>query len=455
MEVRRAMPKKTQWVRKIFALVLAIAVAGALQFYPKHSEARMADFDTFSEAYFQLMKFFIHPLKPQTLIHGAIKGMNVELAHKRIDYTVPSVELTNSAYDDLETFHQTFDEAANTLTGKIKLKDLMGSALEGMFESTGDPYTTYLSSEDYHKLKEQMNGGNFGGIGIYIELEKGTKRLMVLEPIEGTPASHAGLKAGDYILRIDGKPTKGMDLDVAQKLIRGPIGSEVVLSVEHKNSEDIQDVPVKRAMIRVKSVTTDLKDGDIGYVRLRSFGEFTGGEIEKALTDLESRGARAYILDLRNNGGGYIEAAKEVCSKFLPRRAVVVSVLERDGHVDKDLADGSEHPDYPMVVLVNEFSASASEITAGALQDYKRAKIVGVRTFGKGSVQTIIPLANRGAAKITIAHYLTPSGKDINKRGINPDVAVSMKGHPFSDEEDEQLQKAISVLKQSLANKSL
>lgn len=448
------MSKKISWLHILSSLVMAAAIFSAARFSFEKIEPRRSNFDTFSEAYYQLMKFFIHPLKPDTLIQGAIKGMSMELARQKISYTIPAENLSDNAYEDLEKFHEVFDRTVSQVGQQMKKEDdLLTSALRGMFESTGDPYTTYLSQKDYHTLSEQMGGGNFGGIGIYIELEKGTKRLMVVEPIEDTPASHAGLKAGDYIIRIDGKPTKGMDLDVAQKLIRGPIGTEVHLSIRHKTSQDIQDVTVHRATIRVRSVTSDLKDGNIGYVRLRTFGEFSGQELEKALADLESRGAKAYILDLRNNGGGFIEAAKEVCSKFLPRRAVVVSVLERNGRIEKELADGSEHPDYPMVVLVNEFSASASEIAAGALQDYKRAKIVGDRTFGKGSVQTIIRLANKGAAKITIAHYLTPSGKDINKRGIVPDVLITMKGHAFGDEEDEQLQKAIGILRETLASK--
>lgn len=448
------MLQRIPWLRVVLSVVLLTTLFSTLQRYPGRSQNRHADFETFSEAYYQLMKFFIHPLQPESLIRGAMKGMNMELARKHVQYSTPEVNLSNNPVQDLEGFHKAFQQAVSEVNGKIKTDDLMGSALRGMFESTGDPYTTYLSPKDYHTLTEQMNGGNFGGIGIYIELEKGTKRLMVLEPIEGTPAFHAGLKAGDYILQIDGKPTKGMDLEIAQKLIRGPIGTEVKLVIHSKSSTDIKEYNIRRGTIRVRSVSFDLKNGNIAYIRLRSFGEYSGQEIEKALQDLEGKGAKAYILDLRNNGGGYIEAAKEVCSKFLPRRAVVVSVLERNGRIEKELANGTEHPDYPMVVLVNEFSASASEITAGALQDYKRAKILGNRTFGKGSVQTIIRLGNRGAAKITIAHYLTPSGKDINKKGINPDIAVTMKGHAFGEEEDVQLQKAVETLKQTLAHKS-
>jgi len=439
---------------KIFVNFLLFAALFAfLQLSPGRTESNHADFDTFSESYYQLMKIFIRPLRSQNLIQGAMKGMDIALTHLKIAHTMPPLSLTNSSVDNLEAFHTSFGSLLDQLKGKVTSDDLMTDALRGMFESTGDPYTTYLAPKEFKLLSEQMNGGNFSGIGIYIELEKNTKQLMVLEPIDDTPAADAGLKSGDYITAIDGKSTKGIDLDVAQSRIRGAIGSRVTLTIRRKNSTVEKNYNITRAKIRVKSLTAKLKNGDIGYIRLRSFGEFSGQEIEDALRQLDDQGAKAYILDLRNNGGGYIEAAKDVCSKFLPRGAVVVSVVERNGRAQREIADGSEHPDYPMVVLINEFSASASEITAGALQDYKRAKIVGTRSFGKGSVQAIKTLDNRAAAKITIAHYTTPDGRDIDKKGITPDITVSMKGHDFGEPNDEQLQAAIHELQSTLSLK--
>lgn len=414
------------------------------------ADSNSADFDTFSVSYYRLMKEYMEPLKPEELIHGAVKGMNVALAHDKIAYTVHVPTLTDDADNDLQAFNNTFNKTVSAVNGKIASDDLMTQALDGMFDVTGDPYTVYMTPKEFQMLSEQMNGGDFGGVGIYIELDKSTKQLMVLEPIEDTPAWTAGLKSGDFILKIDGKSTKGISLDEAQREIRGPVGSKVTLTIKRKGDAAVKDVAVTRNLIHVKSVSSKMIDGNIGYVRLRLFGEFTGDEVEKAMEQLEHQGAKAYIVDLRNNGGGYIDAAKEVCSKFLPRGDVVVSLQDREGHTQTEVADGSEHADYPVVVLVNEFSASASEITAGALQDYKRATILGVKTFGKGSVQTISRLPNGGAVKITIAHYHTPNGRDINKKGIQPDVMVPMQGHDYMSSSDSQLQKALNLLKHDL-----
>jgi carboxyl-terminal processing protease len=440
---------------KFFLLIVLTAlIAGGFIFY--HHEAVAQEegngnlLEIFSISYHRLLQEYLQPLKPNELILGAVKGMNVALAKAKIPYTVKAPALSQDSEVDLQAFTQLFQETTQHLGNKISTDKLMTAALNGMFEATGDPYTVYMTPHEFQALTEQMRGGDFGGIGIYIELEKGTKQLMVLEPIEDTPAWKAGLRAGDYILSIDGKSTKGITLDEAQQKIRGPIGTRVVLTIRHKGSSQIQTLTITRALIHVKSVTSKLIDGDIGYFRLHLFGEFTGDELEKAMDKLQAEGAKAYILDLRNNGGGYIDAAKEVCSKFLPRNSVIVWLKDRNGNTQTEYADGSEHPDYPMVVLVNEFSASASEIAAGALQDYKRAIIVGTRTFGKGSVQTISPLPNGGAVKITIAHYHTPNGADINKKGIIPNVIVPMQGTAFLTSKDLQLKKAVAILQHEL-----
>lgn len=438
--------------RFFFTCILLLALVPAfVLYYPKHQQANAANFGTFAEAYYHILRDFIHPIPSETLVRGAIKGMDTALTHRKIAHTMPAGQWSDDANENLETFHQAFEQVETQVSSKVSSDDLMTDALNGMFEVTGDPYTVYLTPREYRSLTESMNGGNFGGIGIYIALEKTTKQLIVLEPIEDTPAANAGVKAGDEIMKIDGKPTKGIDLDMAQKLIRGPIGSTVTLTIRQPKQTLLKDYEIKRALIHVKSVSSEMKNGDIAYLRVRTFGETTGDELEAAMNDLQQQGAKAYILDLRQNGGGYIDTARSVCSKFLPRGALIVSVRERSGHSDREFADGSEHPDYPLVVLVNKYSASASEITAGALQDYKRGELVGTRTFGKGSVQTIIRLENGGAAKVTIAHYLTPKERDIDKKGIMPDLLVNMEGHDFGQKDDVQLQKALGILKTKIA----
>lgn len=444
--------KKISTTRFFFTCILLLALVPAfIVYYPRHNSANAADFGTFARAYYHVLHDFIRPIQSTTLIRGALKGMDTALSHHKIQYSIPTSELANNASENLEIFHQIFKVTAAAVESKINSGDLMTEALHGMFDATDDPYTVYLAPKEYRMLTESMNGGNFGGIGIYIALEKGSKQLIVLEPIDDTPAAKAGLKAGDEILKIDGKATTDIDLDVAQKLIRGPVGSQVKLTVRRHGEKTEKNYSIERALIHVSSVTSRMENGDIAYLRVRSFGEFTGNELETAMSELEQQGAKAYILDLRQNGGGYIDSARSVCSKFLPRGSLVVSVRERSGSPEQEFADGSEHPDYPLVILVNEFSASASEITAGALQDYHRGRLVGTKTFGKGSVQTIIPLQYGGAAKITIAHYLTPKGKDIDKKGITPDVAVPMKTHDFGKKDDIQLQKGLSLIKEELA----
>lgn len=408
---------------------------------------------TYDEVYFFVIQTFVHPVKGIDLLNGSLQAVEKFLKEKKIEAKIPPLVSVGGDEEDLRLFHDKFKELESIYGEKLKEDDLLLVSLHGMLVPLDDPYTNYLTPKDYRFLNEQMSGGNFGGIGIYIELDKNNNsQLMVTEPIENTPAWKAGLKPGDYILKIDGETTKGISLDVAQMKIRGHEGTQVTLTIMRKGFKEPRNFMITRGLIHVNSVVAKLMAEDIGYVKLRNFGEFTGREIEEGLEKVEKDGAKAFILDLRNNGGGYITAAFTVSSKFLPQGAMVCSVVDRGERTMPHYTEGGQHMNYPLAVLVNEFSASASEITAGAIQDHGRGTLVGAKTFGKASVQTIRPLRNGGGIKVTTAKYLTPHGRDISKKGIVPDVVIAMKGHALGGEEDIQLKKAIGLLKQALAS---
>lgn len=432
-----------------------------------------------------LLSHYVNPIRSQTLVAGAMSGMEAALKKLKPPASLPSLPTLQvpalpadpgeGDRDGLARLRQVYLEILSRHRDKLTSEDLFKAAMAGMFRSLGDPHTTYLSPRDFRRLNELMQGGNFGGIGIYIELDKENKnRLMVVKPIEGTPAHRAGLKAGDYIVFIDGHSTEGIDLQKAQDLIRGREGTRVTLLIERRAHQEPRgrngagnvspkvspprrlEFTLVREQIHVKSASVRMLEGGIGYVELSNFGEYTGREMEEGLATLEHQHAKGVVLDLRNNGGGYVTAAIDVTSRFLPPGSAIVSLVDRN-HREKRFRASSggrsrwlQERSVPVVVLVNRFSASASEITAGALQDHGRARLVGDRTFGKASVQTIHPLETEyggGALKLTTAKYLTPNGRDISKKGIHPDIVVGMKERPRSPEEDVQLQKAVEALK--------
>lgn len=269
--------------------------------------------------------------------------------------------------------------------------------------------------------------GELMGVGIQLSLDKDTKELMVVSPIEGTPASKAGVQPKDVIVTIDGKSTKGMSTGDAVKLIRGPEGTQVTLGLRRKGT--VLNVPLVRARIEIHAVETSLNtagDGSkVGYIRLKQFNANASREMREAIRELEEQGAQGYVLDLRSNPGGLLDASIDIARQWL-NEGTIVSTRTREGIRDVRRATGSAITDKPMVVLVNEGSASASEILSGALQDNARAQLVGMKTFGKGLVQSVRGLADGSGLTVTIAKYLTPSGRDIHKNGIKPDVEASM-----------------------------
>jgi carboxyl-terminal processing protease len=299
-------------------------------------------------------------------------------------------------------------------------------AIRGMLGSLDDPYTRFLDPREFKEMQIDTSG-ELSGVGIQLSLDKETKNLVVVSPIEGSPASRAGVQPKDVIMAIDGKSTKGMSTEDAVKLIRGQAGTSVTLTLKRK--AQTLEVPLTRERIELHAVDHQINtsaDGvKVGYIRLKQFNATATKDMRQAVKDLEEKGAQGYVLDLRSNPGGLLMASVEIARQWL-NEGTIVSTKTRDGIQDVKRANGRALTSKPMVVLVNEGSASASEILSGALQDNNRAVLVGQKTFGKGLVQSVRGLSDGSGMTVTIAKYLTPSGRDIHKHGIDPDVTAKM-----------------------------
>lgn len=353
-----------------------------------------------------------------------------------------------ATYKGLSNFTRVLDLIERNYVDNVDAQKLTTSAIEGMMK-TLDPYSAYLSPERYREL-EIGTSGEFGGVGMEVTVENNV--LTVITPIEGTPAAKAGIKPGDQIIAIDGKPTQGMIADEAVKILRGPKGSPVKITVKSKGSETPRDVTLIREIIHVKSVEPKLLDNGIGYVKLSQFQEKTSDELTKAIEKLESKNKgllKGLILDLRNNPGGLLTEAVEVADQFV-NEGLIVSVRGRaeDQSTEYYATKKANFYNYSLVVLVNKGSASASEVVAEALQDDKRAVILGTKTFGKGSVQTIIRLDDGSGLKLTTAKFYAPSGRSISQVGVTPDVVVEN-----SKTGDAQLERAVELIRTSQVNK--
>ena len=324
---------------------------------------------------------------------------------------------------------------------------LTTGAITGMLESLEDSHAVYFDPKHFEYFNEQSMG-EFYGIGITISNDGDD--LVVNSVFEGTPASAAGLEPSDLIVEIDGEARPRWDVDEAVLRIRGEAGTTVKLGVRRGESEELLEFTIERAKIEIPNIESEMLEDGIGYIKLESFTQNAQAEVRTALEDLEKQGATGYILDLRNNPGGQLSSSIQVSSLFISD-GVIVTVEARTGEPERHRATGKTATDAPLVVLVNGNSASASEIVAGALQDYARAKLVGEQTFGKGSVQQLEPLTFGGGVKLTIAHYLTPKGRAIDGIGLTPDVIVEMDHTLIADREtDTQLRKAVEVLKDEL-----
>ena len=329
----------------------------------------------------------------------------------------------SETYRQLDLFGEVFERIRAQYVEEVSDAELIEAAIGGMLTSL-DPHSGYLSEENYRDMQVQTRG-SFGGLGIQVTMENGL--VLVVSPIDETPAFRAGIEPGDYIVELDGEAVMGMDLDQAVNSMRGPPGTDITIMVQRGEDEPFE-VTLTREIIRVDSVRWRVEDDSVGYIRISSFTEQTERGIEEALEELEAELGDTlvgYVIDLRNNPGGLLDQAIAVADAFLDRGEIVSTRGRIDGAAQRwnategDLADGE-----PVVILINGGSASASEIVAGALQDHGRAILLGTDTFGKGSVQTIMPLAGNGAVRMTTARYYTPSGRSIQALGISPDIEV-------------------------------
>ncbi len=401
----------------------------------------------------RLENAFYKPIEPSTPIDGEIAAIKRFLASKKIGNPVlPSATASGDPSQDGARAAEVLAYAQSHYgadAGPSGREDLTDAALRGIMNSVKDPYTVYLSPREIKGLNESLSGGNFGGIGVYIyQLKDGR---IVVQPIEQMPAARAGMKPGQVVDTVDGTPVRGLPLDRVEAMIRGDAGSVVRLRAHAYNSSSSaeQTYAIVREIIHVPTVRAKMVDG-IDYVRLSDFGTTSSDEVRKALLKGKADGARAYILDLRDNGGGLLDAAVQISSLFIPQ-GTIVSTIRRDGERTSDDALGGAIGGLsPLVVLVNKYTASASEITAGALQDYHIATLIGTKTFGKGVVQSIYPLPDEAALKITTARYLTPAGRDIQHHGIEPDIVVNQDPNPsiIDTPADKQLAAAKGRLKQ-------
>lgn len=324
-------------------------------------------------------------------------------------------------YEELKVFTEVLSLVQKNYVEETKSKDLVYGAIKGML-NTLDPHTSFMPPEVYKEMQVDTKG-EFGGLGIQIGIKD--NMLTVIAPIEGTPADKAGIKAGDKIIKIDDKSTKDMTLIDAVGKLRGQKGTKVTITILREGVADPLDVVITREIIKMQSVRSKIVEGNIGYIRITQFQEQTGDDLKKALKKLESDKMQSLIIDLRNNPGGLLTMAVEVSEQFVETGKLIVFIKDRKGEKDEFISRiTGPVKSYPMVVLVNEGSASASEIVAGALQDWGKAIVVGTQTFGKGSVQTVIPLSDGSGLRLTTAKYYTPKGKSIQTTGIIPDIVV-------------------------------
>lgn len=401
-----------------------------------------------STAYTRLTTTFYKKLPLQRVLNGVRYGLVLELAHERVaKRALPPLLATGSTSGNLRAIEYEIDRA-RALGGKNRpLQPYVYAALWGMMYSAHDRWTVFLDPKDYKALNNGLDGTNFGGTGIVIQPDNKTKFISVYQVVPGGPADKAGIQQDDLITAVNGKSTYGITTADASKELRGKIGTQVTLTVERDGALLPKPIVLTRAKIHQITVFDKMLPGKIGYVALTVFGETTGAELTTALSRLHKEGARAFVLDLRNNGGGYLQAAVSVSSKFIAE-GPIVSIETSGKHIDTLEADGTAISPVPLVVLVNGYTASASEITTAALKESGTAVVIGTKTFGKGVVQTLFPLRDGGAVKITTARYLTPEYHYINHKGIIPNIVVAENknaefGRPAHDV---QLKRAIEVL---------
>ena len=353
----------------------------------------------------------------------------------------------NDLFDKIDLFGEVLENIKKDYVDDVDQAEMMDSAINGVLQSL-DPYSAYMSPELFKEMQTDTRG-EFGGLGIEIGMESGV--VKVISPIDDTPAAKAGIKAGDYIVKIGDEQVQGKSLLEAVKLMRGPVGTSIELTVRRKNVKKPLEFNIVRKIIEVQSVSASIigEEKNLGYIRLKSFNENSDKQFLKSVKEFEKKPKiKGYVLDLRNNPGGLLQQAINITDFFLEDGEIVSTKGRKISETRKFFArKGDEIKGKPIVVLINNGSASASEIFAGALKDHKRAIILGENSYGKGSVQSIIPLMNGGGMRLTISKYYLPSGKSISEVGVTPDILVEEEGEDFliNSEKDNQLNYAIKL----------
>ena len=357
-----------------------------------------------------------------------------------------SVLAETSIYDKIDLFSEVLEKIDKQYVDDVSQKDAMDAAINGVLQSL-DPYSAYMTPESFKNMATETSG-EFGGLGIEVGMEAGV--VKVISPIDNSPAYRVGVKAGDYIVKINNIQVQGKSLTEAVELMRGPVGSDIEITVRRRGLKKALTFIIKREIIEVASVKSELKEKNIGYIRLTSFNDNSGSQIKDKIKEFKkNKDIKYYILDLRNNPGGLLSQAIKISDYFLNKGEIVSTKSRKSSENRKwfakegDILDGDT-----FIVLVNYGSASASEIVAGSLKDHKRAILIGERTYGKGSVQSIIPLRNQGAIRLTVSKYYLPSGQSISDVGVAPDFIVEESSDAFriNTETDNQLKFAIKLL---------
>ncbi len=358
----------------------------------------------------------------------------------------PILSNENDIYKKIDLFSEVLDKINKEYVDEVNQSEAMDAAINGVLQSL-DPYSAYMSPDSFKNMQTETSG-EFGGLGIEVSMEAGV--VKVISPIDNSPAEEVGVKAGDYIVKIDDVQVQGKTLSEAVELMRGPVGSDIEITVRRRGERKALIFTITREIIQVASVKSEIKDDQTGYIRLTSFNENSSKQIKNKIKEFKkNKKIKNYILDLRNNPGGLLSQAIKISDYFLENGEIVSTKSKRKYENRKwfakkgDIIDGET-----MVILINYGSASASEIVAGALQDHKRAILVGESTYGKGSVQSIIPLENEGAIRLTVSKYYLPSGKSISRVGVNPDIVIDEGSDEFriNTDTDNQLEFALKLL---------
>ena len=362
-------------------------------------------------------------------------------------FYIPTVYSSeNDIYKKIDLFGEVLEKINKEYVDDINQSESMDSAINGLLQSL-DPYSAYMSPQIFNEMQTETSG-EFGGLGIEVSMESGV--VKVISPIDDTPASRAGIKAGDYIVKIDNTQVQGKSLSEAVELMRGPVGTSIELTIRRRGEKKALNFIIVREIIEIQSVKADVLEKNVGYIRLTSFNENSGEQIKEKIKELENKKkVKAYILDLRNNPGGLLSQAIRITDYFLDNGEIVSTKSRKASENKKWFAkEGDLTKGKTLIVMINYGSASASEIVAGALKDHKRAILIGENSFGKGSVQSIIPLKNNGAIRLTVAKYYLPSGKSISEVGVSPDIEIDEESDDFQikTDTDNQLNYALKLL---------